>query len=209
MHATAQGHARAASLSAAGATLDAELRRSAGEEHFALMLRSCARGGCATLDAFCAVVGDSTEAVDEAPALRMLAAMSDEDAVDRAFRAATWAMAAQRISSSWPRDFYAMLELARTAMPLDDRSFEHMQNLGALTACANTTEQLDTRDGQRMQFSRESLEHVIGAATGHRPVRRDLLHVIAPWTACFVKGIRVCEAHLRELEGARSDALAS
>lgn len=94
-------------------------------------------------------------------------------------------------------------------MALDDRSHEHMQNLGAMTACANTTAEPDTRDGQRMQFSRESLEYVIGAATGTRPARRDLLLVISPSTMCFMRGIRVFGTRLQELEGLHPDALAS
>jgi len=207
MREIAQEHAHRL-LAGGDAALDAELQ-AAGDEHFVLLLRACARGARTTLGAFCDVVADPKKTVDEAPALQLLAAMTDEHAVERALRAATWAMAAQRISSAWPRDFYAMLEIARTAMALSDRAFEHMQNLGALTACANTTEELDTRDGQRMQFSRESLEHVIGAATGERPSRRDLLHAIAPWTACFVQGIRVCEARLRELQGGHAHALAT
>ncbi len=109
-------------------------------------------------------------------------------------------MAAQRIAAAWPRTFYAVLEIARTAMPLDERSFERMQNLGALTACANTSGEADIRDGQRVQFTRESLEHVIGAATGDRPARRDMLLVLAPWSSNFMRGIAVCGEQLRALE---------
>jgi len=36
--------------------------------------------------------------------------------------------------------------------------------------------------------------------TGERPARRDMLLVIPPWTACFGRGIRACDEHLRELE---------
>jgi hypothetical protein len=110
-------------------------------------------------------------------------------------------MLAQRAASAWPRTFYEVLEIGRRALPLDVASFEYMQALGHLTACANTTTELDTRDGQRMQFSRESLEHVIAAATNLRPARRDMLMVIPPWTTCFVRGIKVCDERLRELEG--------
>lgn len=191
---------RSSSLSAAVAALDAELSDAAIDEPFALILRACARGGSATLSAFCDAVEDPAHDAREAPALALLAALDVPESAERALRAAAWAMAAQRLGAAWPRDFYAMLEVARRAMPLSDRCFEHMQNLGSLTACANTTEELDTRDGQRMQFGRESLEHVIAAATGTRPGRRDMLLVIAPWTTCFKRGIQVCDAHLRELE---------
>jgi len=208
VHATSQ-HARSATLSAAAASLDAELGRAAIDERFALILRACARGGAAAVGAFCDVVEDPAQEAREAPALALLAAVADGEAAERAVRAAAWAMAAQRLSAASPSSFHAELEAARAVMPLSDRSFEHMQTLGSLTACANTTEEIDTRDGQRMQFSRESLGHVIAAATGTRPGRRDMLLVIALWTRCFVEGIRVCDAQLRELEGRDRDALAS
>ena len=136
-------------MSTAAATLDAELQRAAGDDHFALILRGCVRGGRATLDSFCDHVGDPAEKVDEAPAVDILRAMTDPHA------------------------------------------------------------EPDTRDGQRMRFSRESLEYVIGAATGTRPARRDLLLVISPWTTCFMRGFRVFGTRLQELEGLHPDALAS
>jgi hypothetical protein len=192
--------ARAAAMSAASAALDAELARAAVDEQFVLSLRAWARGGQAALDAFCSAVERRSSGLDEAPVLALVAALSDPEAADRAVRAVAWAMVAQRIASSWPRTFYEVLEVARVAMPLTAPSFERMQNLGALTACANTTEEPDTRDGQRLQFTRESLEHVIGEATRVRPVRRDMLHVLVPWTTCFIRGIKVCEEQLHELE---------
>jgi len=97
--------------------------------------------------------------------------------------------------------FYDALDVARAAMPLDVAAFADVRTLGHLTACANTTAEPDVRDGQRMQFTRESLEHVTGAATHVRPARRDLLQVIAPWRGCFGRAIKACDARLRELEG--------
>jgi hypothetical protein len=193
--------ARSAPLSAAAAALDAELARAAVDERLALILRACAHGGATALAAFCDAVEDpARQQAREPPALALLDAVRDPEAAERAVRAAAWAMAAQRLSSAWPSSFHAKLQAARAVMALSDRSFEHMQPLGSLTACASTTTELDTRDGQRMQFSRESLEHVIAAATGTRPGRRDMLLAIAPWTTCFMRGIKACDAHLRELE---------
>jgi hypothetical protein len=192
--------ARSAPLSAAAATLDAELAQVAVDERLALILRACALGGATALTAFCDVLEDPGQQAREAPALALLDAVCDPEAAERAVRAAAWAMAAQRLSSAWPGSFHAKLQAARAAMELSDRSFERMQTLCSLTACASTTDELDTRDGQRMQFSRESLEHVIAAASGTRPGRRDMLLAIAPWTTCFMRGIKACDAHLRELE---------
>jgi hypothetical protein len=199
VHATAT-EARGLALDGAAARLDAELEAAAVDAHFGLILRACSRGGRAALQGFCDDVERAPGAIGEPPALALLAALADGDAAERALRAAAWAMAAQRVAAAWPRTFYAVLEVARTAMPLSGIAFEHMQNLGALTACANNTDEADTRDGQRTQFARESLEHVIGAATGERPARRDMLHVLAPWSSCFMRGIGVCGEQLRELE---------
>jgi hypothetical protein len=159
VHATATA-ARGAALDAAAARLDAELGQAAVDAHFALILRACARGGRVALERFCDDVERSPGAIGEAPALSLLAALGADDgggAAERALRAAAWTMAAQRVAAAWPRTFYAVLEIARTAMALDGVSFEHMQNLGALTACANNTAEADVRDGQRVQFTRESL----------------------------------------------------
>jgi hypothetical protein len=187
-------------MSAASAALDAELQRAAVDEQFGLSLRAWSRGGRAALDDFCTLVEQRSGGVDEAPALALVAALADPEAAERAVRAVAWAMVAQRVASSWPYTFYEVLEVARAAMPLSAPAFERMQTLGALTACANTTQEPDTRDGQRLQFSRESLEHVIGEATRVRPVRRDMLHVLVPWTGCFIRGIEICEVQRAELE---------
>lgn len=195
--------ARDAVISAAAAALDADLVQAAVEDRYIDILRACARGGCSTLQTFCGVVERGKD-LDEAPAVALLAGLADRDVADRAVRAVTWTMLAQRAASAWPHTFHEVLGVARIAIPIDVASYESVQSLGFLTACANTTTELDTRDGQRMQFSRESLEHVIGAATGLRPARRDMLHAIAPWTSCFVHGIKVCDEHLRELERQRS-----
>jgi hypothetical protein len=196
--------ARSAALSAAATALDAELERSAAPADLTRMLRACARGGHAALEGYVAAVDAPATAIGEAPAIALVAALADAggDAADRALRAAAWTMAAQRLASAWPSDVHAVFKAARAAMPLDGPSFEHMVTLGMLTACANTTDDPELRDGQRMQFSRESLEHVIGAATYRRPARRDLLHAIAPWTTHFKRGIAVCDGHLRAHDAA-------
>ncbi len=185
-------------MSAASTALEAELERAAIDDGFALTLRACARGGSAALAAFCDVV--ESQGLDELPVLALVEAMADEAAAERGVRAIARAMAAQRIASAWPMTFYEVLEVVRVALPMTAPQYEHMQTLGALTACASTTDEPDTRDGQRMQFSRESLEHVIEAATIKRPLRKDMLHAIAPWTACFQRGIKVCDNQLRERE---------
>ena len=193
-------------MSASAAALDAALAQAPVDDYFTLILRACAYGGRSALEGFCALVENRSKALDEAPAVALLAALDDRDAADRAVRAVAWAMAAQRIAETWPDTFYAVLEIARAAMPLPDlASFEHLQTLGSLTAGAVTTPQPDTRDGLLVQFSRESLEHVILAATGERPARRDMLLVIPPWTACFGRGIHACDEHLRELERRHPD----
>jgi hypothetical protein len=191
---------RGAALSAAAAALDAELALADVDEYFTLILRACARGGGDALEAFCARVEHPATAIDEAPALALLAALARGDGADGAVRAVAWAMVAQRIAETWPATFYAVLEVARVAMPVGDFEFERMQMLGSLTAGALRPGEDDEREGLRQQFSRESLEHVIAAATGQRPARRDMLLVIPPWTSCFIRGIRACDRHLRELE---------
>jgi hypothetical protein len=193
-------HARAGALSAAAAALDAELDQAPVDQYFTLILRACARGGSVALNAFCNTVTDPSKDLHEAPALALVAALEDGAAADRATRAVAWTMAAQRAAETWPATFYDVLEVARVAMPLNDFEFERMQILGSLTCGALRTAEADERDGMRAQFSRESLEHVVAAATGRRPARRDMLLVIPPWTACFIRGIRACDEHLRELE---------
>jgi hypothetical protein len=124
--------AREAALSAAAASLDAELEQTPVDEYFTLILRACARGGCEALLAFCDAVEHPVKGVDEAPALALVGVVAAGGAADRAVRAVTWAMAAQRAGETW--------------------------------------------------------------------ARRDMLLVIPPWTACFIRGIGACDEHLRELE---------
>ena len=195
---------RARALSAAASALDAELEQAPVDEYFTLVLRACARGGFVALRSFCAIVADPAKELDEAPALALVAALGDDAtagaAADGALRDAAWTMAAQRFAETWPLAFYEVLVVAREAMPVGDFVFERMQILGALTSNALRTDERDECDGMRSQFSRESLEHVIAGGTGRRPARRDMLLVIPPWTACFVRGIHACDEHLRELE---------
>jgi hypothetical protein len=191
---------RDAALSSAAAGLDAELMAADVDEYFTLILRACARGGGAALQTFCDRIEHPATAIDEAPVVALLAALPRQDCADRAVRAVAWAMAAHRVAETWPGTFYGVLEVARVAMPVGDYEFERMQILGSLTAGALRTAESDERDGMRVQFIRESLEHVIAAATGQRPARQDMLLVIPPWTAAFIRGIRTCDEHLRELE---------
>ena len=92
-----------------------------------------------------------------------------------------------------------MLGVARAALPMTDGELDRMRNLVWLTRTAVATEDAADREGLRFQFHRESLEDVIGAATGRAPARRDMLMVISHWSACFAGGIRACDARLREL----------
>ena len=191
---------RAAAMSAAAGALDTELSEAAVDEYFTLILRACARGGQLALSSFCSAVEDPAKELDEAPALALVSVLGDRAAADGALRAAAWVMAAQRFAETWPRSFYEVLEVARIAMPLTNFAFERMQILSSLSAAAMRPGEADEREGVRAQFSRESLEHVIAAATGRRPGRRDMLLVIGPWTACFIRGIHACDEYLRELE---------
>jgi hypothetical protein len=199
---------RAGALSDAARALDAELSQAPVDEYFTLVLRACAHGGRLALSSFCNAVEDPARELDEAPALALVSVLGDRAAADGALRAAAWVMAAQRFAETWPRSFYEVLEVARLAMPLTNFSFERMQILSGLSAAAMRPGEADEREGLRAQFSRESLEHVIAAATGRRPARRDMLLVIGPWTACFIRGIHAVDEHLRELEALNPDAVA-
>ena len=193
-------NARAGALSDAARSLDAELSQAPVDEYFTLILRACARGGHFALSSFCSAVEDPAKELDEQPARALVSALDDPAAADGALRAAAWVMAAQRFAETWPRSFYEVLEIARLAMPLTNFAFERMQILSSLSAAAMRPGEADEREGMRAQFSRESLEHVVAAATGRRPARRDMLLVIPPWTACFIRGIHACDEQLRELE---------
>jgi hypothetical protein len=85
-------------------------------------------------------------------------------------------------------------------MPLHQAAWDDVRQLAALTANALLTEDASEREGMHFQFHRESLEHVIAAATGLRPARRDMLQVISYWTAAFLTGIRACDEYLQALE---------
>ncbi len=198
---TADGsNERAVAMSHAARALDGELSRAPVDEYFTLILRACARGGQLALSSFCAAVEDPSKELDEAPAVALVGVLGEPAAADGALRAAAWVMAAQRFAETWPRSFYEVLAVARLAMPLTSFAYERMQILSSLSAAAMRPGEADERDGMRAQFSRESLEHVIAGATGRRPARRDMLLVIGPWTACFIRGIHACDEHLRELE---------
>src|SRR5688572_2388897 len=97
---------RVAALSAAGATLDAELAVADVDEYFTLILRACARGGGDALDAFCRSIEHPATAIDEEPAVALLAALPRDDCADRAVRAVAWAMVAHRVAETWPSTFY-------------------------------------------------------------------------------------------------------
>lgn len=111
-------------------------------------------------------------------------------------------MTVQRVAETWPQTCGDVISLARDAMPLDQRSHERVLRFAGLIADALSTADVGDREGMQFQFSRESLEDVIGAATGRSPERRDMLHVIPTWRSCFIAGIAACDGRLRELEQA-------
>jgi hypothetical protein len=52
------------------------------------------------------------------------------------------------------------------------------------------------------RFSRKSLEHLIGAATGERAATGEMLYAIPRWAECVAVGLRSFDEHVRELEEA-------
>lgn len=187
-------------MSVAEAQLAAELASAPVDEHFRLVLLACARGGRHALQMLCETVDKPSNEIGEAPVLALLEAICDEAGAARAVRSATWVMAAQRIAETWPQTCVDVLALAREAMALDLMAYERMHQLTWLVASAVTTPDGGDREGMQFQFTRESLENVIGDATGKRPARRDMLHVIAHWKSSFVAGIAACDLYLHELE---------
>lgn len=187
---------RATALAAAANALDAELVGAPVDEQFILVLRACASGGHHALRTLCDRIADPVQELDEAPALALLDAVVDEQPALAATRAATWMMVAQRVAETWPGTWFDVLTVAREALPLPPFNWEQVRQLAGLTAGALMTEDPGDREGMHFQFSRESLENVIDAATGRRPERRDMLFVIPHWTASFAAGIAACDAHL-------------
>jgi hypothetical protein len=178
--------------------LENELRRSPVDEPFARMLAIYSQGGRHALMGLCDAI-ESSEEPGEAPALALVEAVCYDDAAERGLRSATWVMAAQRIGETWPASWAEVLAVAREAMPLDAMKYERFEQLAMLSHDARLTADASDREGMHFQFCRESLETIIGATTGRRPARRDMLHVISPWQSCLVAGIRHCEGRLREL----------
>jgi hypothetical protein len=195
---------RRAALAGAALALDAELARAPVDEQFALVLRACAHGGYRALRTLCDRIDDPRLALREAPAVALVQAVAEDEASARAVRAAAWMMVAQRVAETWPATWFDVLTVAREAMPLRPYHWESVRQLTALTAGALLTEDAGDREGMHFQFSRESLETVIDAATGRRPVRRDMIDVISHWTACFLAGIKACDERLSTLERASS-----
>ncbi|HEY1539367.1 MAG TPA: hypothetical protein VGF63_08220 [Solirubrobacteraceae bacterium] len=191
--------ARLAAISAGADEIVAELKRAPLDEHFTLVLLACARGGQAALERLCDAIEKPSSEPDEIPVLALLEAVRHPEPAARAVRSAVWVMAAQRIAETWPDTCFEVLALAREAMPLDTMGYERMHQLTSLVATAIFTADGGEREGLQFQFSRESLENVIGDATGRRPARRDMLHVIPHWKASFIAGIAVCDRYLREV----------
>ncbi len=177
--------------------LCADLDGAPVDEQFALVLQACARGGHRALEAVCDAIEDRSCEVAEPPALALVEAVAGEERAARAVRAAAWVMAAQRIGETWPATWFDVLEVAREALPVSVSAYERVRALTLLTVVAVATEDPNDRDGMHFQFHRESLEDVIAAATGLRPVRRDMLHVIPWWTTAFREGVAACDEHLR------------
>jgi hypothetical protein len=178
--------------------LEDELLRSTVDGPFAQMLAIYAEGGRHALMRLCDAIESSQEPA-ELPALALVDALCYDDAAARGLRAVTWVMAAQRIGETWPASWFEVLAVAREAMPLDGLEYEGVRHLTLLSHDARLTADAGDREGMHVRFSRESLESIVGAATGRRPERRDMLHVISPWQSSLVAGIRLCEARLREL----------
>jgi hypothetical protein len=194
--------ARGAALAAAADAVAVELAGAPVDEQFVLVLQACARGGHEALEALCDAIADPASDLGEAPAVALVEAVASAAGAERAVRAAAWVMIAQRVAETWPGTWFDVLEVAREALPLAVDGYERVRNLTLLTVTAVATEDPNDRDGMHFQFHRESLEDVIAAATGRRPVRRDMLHVIPWWTRCFREGVATCDEHLRSSSGA-------
>jgi hypothetical protein len=194
--------ARRSAIVAAADAVEAELAEAPVDEQFVLVLQACARGGQRALEALCDAIAAPSSDLGEAPALALVEAVASETGAARAVRAAAWAMIAQRIAETWPGTWFDVLEVARDALPLPVYGYERVRNLTLLTVTAIATEDPNDRDGMHFQFHRESLEDVIAAATGRRPVRRDMLHVIPWWTRSFREGVAACDEHLHSSSGA-------
>ncbi|MEY2442895.1 MAG: hypothetical protein QOJ46_2321 [bacterium] len=189
---------RRCALTAASDAVGAELAAAPVDEQFVLVLQACARGGQRALEALCDAIADPASDLGEAPAIALVEAVASEAGAVRAVRAAAWVMTAQRIAETWPGTWFDVLEVAREALPLSVYDYERVRNLTLLTVTAVATDDPNDRDGMHFQFLRESLEDVIAAATGRRPVRRDMLHVIPWWTQSFREGVATCDEHLRD-----------
>jgi hypothetical protein len=189
-------------MTAALDAVDAELAAAPVDEQFVLVLQACARGGHRALHALCDAIADpASEGAGEAPAVALVQAVAGEEGAARAVRAAAWAMTAQRIAETWPATWFDVLEVAREALPISVGHYERVRALTLLTVTALATEDPNDRDGMHFQFHRESLEDVIAAGTGLRPVRRDMLHVIPWWMRAFREGVATCDEHLRDSSG--------
>lgn len=196
-------------MSAAANELEREILRSPVDEHFARMLVAYSQGGGHALLRLCNAIESAISGEpDELPALALVEALCHDEPAARGLRAVTWVMAAQRIGESFAGDWSEVLAVAREAMPLDAMAYERIEQLSMLSHDARLTPDAGDREGMHFQFSRESLETVIGAATGRQPMRRQMLHVIAPWQSSLVAGIRVSEERLRELGSADPPAAA-
>ena len=103
------------------------------------------------------------------------------------------------MTETWSSTWFDVMVVAREAMPIPADEWERVRPLALLTANALLDEDPSEREGMHFQFHRESLEIIIEAATGKRPLRKDMLQVIAHWTACFRAGIAACDEHLRAL----------
>lgn len=190
-------------MTAAADAVEAELASAEVDEQFVLVLQACARGGHRSLELLCdAIDNPSSEGAREAPGLALVAAVGGEAGATRAVRAAAWTMNAQRIAETWPSTWFDVLEVARAALPISIADYERVRMLTLLTVTALQTEDANDRDGMHFQFHRESLEDVVAAATGRRPVRRDMQGIIPWWMRAFREGLATCDEHLRTSTGA-------
>lgn len=199
--------ARLAAIAPPANRIDEELSRAPVDDYFILILLSCLWGACHTLQLFCDGIEDPSQAVDNAPALSLVARVSDPDAAERALRVVTCAMAARILTLTWPERWEEVLDVGRAAMPVDDDDYYDIRQLAAVTAEElqpiaddDPRHEEDIKAGRWFTFSGDSLRLAIEAATGMRPTPVGLLFVTSFWGECVADGISVLRIRLDELE---------
>jgi hypothetical protein len=121
-------------------------------------------------------------------------------------RAATWVVTGRVVAINWPDREDGALEVARSAMPLDDEQFASVRELAAIAADELATKG-DASTGKFARFSRKSLQYIVGATTGDTPAKADMLAVMSPWAECFTHGMNAFDERLAELEDVNPDCV--